>query len=266
LVGTGGIAATLGHFATSVPAAAAERSAREDADDAARIHGSQRILWSAETDERAIALTFDDGPNPLFTPRVLDLLRSRHVVATFFVIGQMLTAHPELGRRLTAEGHEVGNHTWAHQDAALLRGAQVRTDIERGATAVHELLGVRPRWYRPPRGMLTGSAVHYAHGVSEQVAMWSVTRGPPSIAAGDQAGVRAHLVASLAPGAIIDLHDGLGRWNNSPRHGEGPGLVKRRETELAVLPDVIDTALARGYRFVTVSELAAVDHAFVAGD
>src|SRR5262249_42505036 len=134
LVGTGGIAAAVGHFATSVPAAAAERSSREDAADAARIHGSQRILWSAEIDERAIALTFDDGPTPLFTPRVLDLLHSRRVVATFFVIGQMLVAHPDVGRRLTAEGHEVGNHTWAHQDAALLRAAQVRADIEQGAS------------------------------------------------------------------------------------------------------------------------------------
>src|SRR5262249_53113125 len=159
----------------------------------------------------------------------------------------------------TAGGHEVGNHTWAHQDAALLRSAQVRADIERGTSAIREVLGVSARWYRPPRGMLTGSGVHYAHGVGEQVAMWSVTRGPSSIAAGDQAGVRAHLLASLAPGAIIDLHDGLGRWNNSPKRGEGPGLVKRRETELAVLPDVIDIALTRGYRFVTVSELASLD-------
>jgi peptidoglycan-N-acetylglucosamine deacetylase len=256
----------VGHFATSVPAAAAERSSREDAADAAHSRGSQRILWSAETDERAVALTFDDGPNPQFTPRVLDLLHSRHVVATFFVIGEMLVAHPELARRLTAEGHEVGNHTWAHQDEALLRGAQVRADIERGASAIRELLGVSPRWYRPPRGMLTGSGVHYAHNVGEQIAMWSVTRGPSGIAAGDRDGVKAHLLASLAPGAIIDLHDGLGRWNNSPGRGKGPGLVKRRETELAVLPDVIDIAKTRGYRFVTVSELAVLDRALTNGE
>ncbi len=259
MVATGGVAATVSHFATALPAAAAERTAREDADDAARLRGVQRILWSVDTDERVLALTFDDGPNPLFTARVLDVLRSRHLVATFFVIGEMVAGHPELAQRLTAAGHEVGNHTWSHQDAAGLTGDEVRDDIERGAAAVRFHLGVSPRWYRPPRGMLTGAGVHYAHRAGEQVAMWSVTRGPNGVPAADADGVRSHLISSLAPGAVIDLHDGLGRWNHSPNRGEGRTLARRRKAELAALPAVLDAAVAQGYRFLTMSQLAALD-------
>jgi peptidoglycan/xylan/chitin deacetylase (PgdA/CDA1 family) len=265
LIGTGGIAATAAHFATALPAAAADRGSREHADGAGRSHGVLRILWSVDTDEKAMALCFDDGPNPAYTQRILSLLRDREIVATFFVIGQMLAQHAALGRELIAGGHEVGNHTWSHRDAARLSGVEVRHEIELGAAAVREVLGVEPRWYRPPRGTLTGSALHAAHSMGEQVAMWSVTRGPGDVGATDHAGVRRHLVASFGPGAVIDLHDGLGRWNGAAGRGEGRSLARRRETELAVLPDVLDDALNRGYRFLTLTALAALDRASVDG-
>jgi peptidoglycan/xylan/chitin deacetylase (PgdA/CDA1 family) len=257
-MGTGGIAATAGHFATSLPAAAAERTSREADDNAGRLVGIQRIVWSVDTDERAMALSFDDGPNPSYTPRVLELLGARGITATFFVIGEMVTQHPALARRVRDEGHELGNHSWAHHSPAVLSSSQVRDDIERGAAALREVLGVTPRWYRPPRGMLTGSAVHHAHRGRQQVAMWSVTRGPATIPATDIIGVRDHLAASFAPGAVIELHDGLGSWNSSPHHGEGPGLARRREAELAALPAALDRAQAAGYRFLTLSDLASL--------
>jgi len=258
LAGTGGIAATFGHFATSIPAAMAEERSRESGADAGKLHGSQLIVWSVETEQKALAFTFDDGPNPMFTPRVLDILREHGAAATFFMIGRMATANRALARRVHAEGHEIGNHSWSHLDPAATNGVTAREEIDRGAQAIHDVTGVTPAWYRPPRGMLIGSAVHCAHRVNERVAMWSVTRGPSSVPRSDMTGVRDHVIASLAPGAIVDLHDGLGRWNQHPHRGEGKALAARREAEIAALPAVLEAARARGYRLVTLSDLVAL--------
>jgi len=258
LAGTGGLAATVAHFATSIPAASAEARSRESGADAGKLHGSQLIVWSVETAEKAISFSFDDGPNPMFTPRVLDILREHRAAATFFMIGWMATANRALARRVHAEGHEIGNHSWSHLDPASTSGSTAHEEIERGASSIRDITGVTPAWYRPPRGMLIGSAVNGAHAIDEQVAMWSVTRGPSAIAASDVAGVRRHLVSSLAPGAIVDLHDGLGRWNHHPHRGEGKDLARRRDAEIAALPAVLEAAHAAGYRLVTLSELVAL--------
>ena len=116
-------------------------------------------MWSVATDEPAVALTFDDGPNAAFTPRVLDRLAAAGGRATFFVVGVQVEQERPLVRRLLAEGHELGNHTWAHESPAVLTAEQTRHEIERGTEAIKRVAGQPPRWYRPPRGMVTGSAV-----------------------------------------------------------------------------------------------------------
>ena len=158
-------------------------------------------------------------------------------------------------RRLIAGGHELANHTWSHRSAALLTALEIRAEIDRATDVLTAATGSPPRWYRPPRGMLTGAAAEHAHLRGQDVVMWSADRGPAADDDGD--GVRRHLVDQLRPGAIIDLHDGVGASADKPLSEWPASLIRRRATELHVLPDVLAAGAARGLRFVTVSQLVA---------
>ena len=217
--------------------------------------GAATIWWSRTTERRTLALTFDDGPTSRFTPAVLDVLDRYSVPATFFLIGELVQRDPDLVRRTIEAGHEVANHTFDHVSAAMQQPDEVRRSVERGADAVGAVLGERPRWFRPVRGHITGSLLAAVHDLGHDLAMWSVGRGPADTVADDDiAGVRDHLLAAVHPGAIVILHDGIGR---SAFEWSGPDeqLVTQRTTELEALPAVIERYLAEGYEFATVSEL-----------
>lgn len=226
-----------------------ESAQREGQDYAGNGHGDQRVWWSVEATELVAALTFDDGPHAELTPRVLAMLADRGVAATFFMIGRHVELHPDLVRRVVAAGHDVGNHTWSHRRVVSEDDRAVRDEVSRGSRALERVTGRRPRWFRPPRGMVTGVTLEAAADAGEQLVLWSTTRGGPEI--DGSAAVLHHLSADLRPGAIIDLHDGTGINQHDPM------LLRRREEELAVLPAFLDRAKARGYRFLTVSDLLA---------
>ncbi len=260
LLGTGGLvagSALAGHVATALPSEAAEVASRENGAYAGTDSGRQEVLWSVTTKQPLVALTFDDGPTDRYTPRVLDLLAAAGARATFFVVGQQVARAPGLVRAMVAAGHEIGNHTWGHHSAAMLTAADTARDIEAGTAAIVQATSAPPVWYRPPRGMLTGSAALEAHRRNQRVAMWSVDRGPAGDT--DLDGVRRHLVASLAPGAVIDLHDGVGAAGTDPETQWPAKLMRRRETELAVLPDVLAAGRRLGLRFVTLTRLVATN-------
>ena len=217
--------------------------------------GAATIWWSRTTERRSLALTFDDGPTARFTPGVLDVLDRYAVSATFFLIGELVQRDPELVRRAIDAGHEVANHTFDHYSAALQAPDDVRRTVERGADAVAELLGERPRWFRPVKGHITGSLMAAVAELGHDLAMWSVSRGPAdSVGPTDVDAVQRHLIETVHPGAIVILHDGIGRsaWEWS---GPDDDLVGQRRTEVEALPAVIERYLAEGYRFVTVSDL-----------
>lgn len=218
--------------------------------------GHARVWWSGEAGDRGrLALTFDDGPTEQFTARLLDLLRDRRIPATFFVIGELVERHPDLVRRARDEGHELGNHSFDHVSAVRLDAAGVHDGMARGAQVIEQTIGVRPRWYRPPRGEVTSATLLSAQDLHQDVALWSVVRdGPDGGAADDDRhGVLRHLSAAAHPGAVVDLHDGIGRsaWDGLP----SKTLLARRAAELAVLPDVLTAWAAQGYEFTTLSDL-----------
>jgi peptidoglycan/xylan/chitin deacetylase (PgdA/CDA1 family) len=211
-----------------------------------------------DTTRRIAALTFDDGPTPVFTPPVLDVLAGAGVPATFFMIGTLVHQYPSIARRVAAAGHEIGNHTWSHISAPTASDRTNVGEIDRATELITSVTGATPRWYRPPRGMLVGSAVRRAFERGQGVAMWSVTRGPARIADSDVAGVRRHLVESMHPGAVVDLHDGVGSSAFGGVDGYSASLTRRRQAEIEALPDVLAAWQAAGYSLVTLSELAAV--------
>jgi peptidoglycan/xylan/chitin deacetylase (PgdA/CDA1 family) len=198
---------------------------------------------------RRVALTFDDGPNPAITPRILAALRERRVHATFFLVGRAVQAHPDLVRRLAADGHEIENHTLshAHLNALLTRAALVR-EIGGGRDAL-VAAGVRaPRFTRPPFGLRDYAALDTIRALGMQPVLWSAMLGdyaaPPP-----PAQLLRTLLANVRDGAIIVLHDG-----DRGRDGDGG-----RTYEAALTGPLIDALRARGYALVTLDQL--VPHA-----
>ncbi|MCA8956673.1 MAG: polysaccharide deacetylase family protein [Planctomycetes bacterium] len=186
------------------------------------------------------ALTFDDGPDPACTPAVLDLLRARGVSAAFFLIGERVDAHPELTRRIAAEGHLIGNHSHTHRARLTLsRTATLRADLETCQRAIGRATGAEPRWFRPPFGVRTHATAPAAARLGLAVVGWDC--GGRDGGTRDTAAARRRIAARLRAGSIVLLHDG----------GQDPS----RATEL--LEGVLDDAAARGLRPVRLDRMVA---------
>jgi len=211
--------------------------------------GGTRLWWSATTDEQVAALTFDDGPLPALTPTVLDLLAGFGVPATFFMIGALVDRYPDLVRRVRDAGHELANHSYDHVSAAVSGRDQVESSMRRGAEALTVVAGARPRWYRPPGGEITSATVLAAANQAQDIALWSVAGG----LGGEVAGIQQHLVSSIARGAIVDLHDGVGRAGFDGSSADR--AVKGHRAELTALGGALPRWREAGFRLVTLSEL-----------
>ncbi|MEU8569877.1 polysaccharide deacetylase family protein [Streptomyces pathocidini] len=153
-----------------------------------------------------VALTFDDGPDPDSTPHFLRVLDRLGVRATFFVLGSALEQHPDLGRRIVAEGHELAVHGWRHERPWRPRPRQDARDVARAADAVLRIGGRRPLWYRPAYGVLTAGRLAAARRAGLQPVLWSVW-GRDWTARADAHSVLAELTPGLRGGATILLHD-----------------------------------------------------------
>ncbi|MFI7439355.1 polysaccharide deacetylase family protein [Nonomuraea indica] len=179
---------------------------------------------------KCVALTFDDGPGP-YTATLLRHLAARKARATFFVVGQNVVAHPDLVRRAAAAGHEIGGHSWSHRDLTTLRAASIRADLARTAKAVKAATGVAPTIMRPPYGAQNAYVRKHA---KQPMIMWSVDTLDWRYRS--SARVARVAVKNARPGGIILFHD-------------------IHPTTVKAIPRVLKKLSARGYHFVTVSEL-----------
>jgi peptidoglycan-N-acetylglucosamine deacetylase len=186
-------------------------------------------------------LTFDDGPDATWTPRILRQLRHSHAAATFFMVGERVLADPDLASRVRAGGHDVQLHCHRHIRHTELTEAELRHDTE-SALAALEGLGMRPRLWRAPWGVHTGASHRVAERLGLQLVRWAIDthdwRGDRPRAMLDRARAR------LAGGGAVLMHDAL-----------GPGATRDGcQNTLALLPILVTTARARGLR------LAPMDH------
>ena len=246
--------AVLGAGLTGVlPAAepAASSGADDEIDNPKR--GGQQVVWSVDTDRPAAALTFDDGPHAVLTPRVLALLDRYDIRATFFMMGHCAETYPGLVADVVAAGHEVGNHTWRHLNLADASASETRREIEVGAEKIEAAAGVPVTMFRPPRGRLNEAALRVLAPLRHDVVLWSVTRG--ALDWRSPAKVADNIVTKTGPGDIIDLHDGVGRWTFEPGTPRAAELLERRLVELEALPRIIEGILDKGIDLVGVSDL-----------
>ncbi|MCW3844102.1 polysaccharide deacetylase family protein [Micromonospora yasonensis] len=200
--------------------------------------GAVEVTWGVRTAQRLVALTFDDGPRPQWTPMVLDTLAKYGVPATFFLVGQRARQHAALVRdRLS--GHEVGNHSWAHHDLARMDAHAAYDDLKRSHDAIVEATGVAPRLLRPPWGHLGGAVLHAAARLDYRLVLWTLQMVEGEFPH-DPTGHARRIVADVQPGTILLGHD-VG--------------TEQRLVALRGLPDMITGLRARGYTFVTVSQM-----------
>jgi peptidoglycan/xylan/chitin deacetylase (PgdA/CDA1 family) len=164
-----------------------------------------KFINSGPTDGSRIALTFDDGPMPGVTDRILDELKQRGLHATFFMIGRRIAAAPDLARRALAEGHEIGNHTFTHPNLTRLPEAQVEAEIQKTQDIMSEMLQHRAIWFRPPYGALQQKQAALVAKLGMRVVMLTVDPKDWSLPGEDK--VIGTVLTQTRAGSIILCHD-----------------------------------------------------------
>lgn len=181
-----------------------------------------------------IALTFDDGPTPGVTDRILDKLKERNLHATFFMIGERIAAAPELARRVLAEGHDIGNHSYTHPKLTTLPGPAVIAEIEKTQAVIARELNHRAAWFRPPYGAFRANQAALATNAGMRVVLWNVDPGDWSQPGENK--ISGTILEKAAAGAIVVCHD-------------------RHEQTANCMSAILDGLLARGFTPVTLSRL-----------
>lgn len=215
-----------------------------------QLFGSTVVRGSAA--QRVVALTFDDGPNPPYTDRILDVLKDAHASATFFVVGQAAAAYPASLRRIVREGHALGNHSWDHAHLNVLSRGAVEHELRRTSDAIFAATGIRPRFMRPPFGARSFTVIDEAKREGYTVVMWSDALSQDWERLDDSV-IADRVVERVRPGSIVVLHDGnRGRVCAlaAPAHCDRSQAARATRTIIARLR-------AEGYRLVTIPQLLA---------
>ncbi|MDR1155183.1 MAG: polysaccharide deacetylase family protein [Bacteroidales bacterium] len=198
-----------------------------------------RAFCRRHTKEKLIALTFDDGPHPAYTPQVLDVLKQYGVKAAFFVIGERIAGNENILERTCMEGHLIGNHSFTHKNTFPLFGrAKMVFDLCLCDSTIARTVAPCSGWFRPPFGVINPNVAKAVKMLKYQVAGWSI-RSLDTVKS-DKDRVVKRVVSRLHPGAVILLHDPL---------PDAPYILEQ----------VIRQAVGKGYRFARIDELEASD-------
>lgn len=198
---------------------------------------TKTVYHRVNTEEKIVAITFDDGPHPKYTAEILDILAEYGAKATFFVIGKNLELYGDVTRRAAEEGHEIGNHTYTHTALQTLGRTALAREILDSEALIAECIGRRPAVFRPPGGSSSALVEEIVAKSGDKIILWDVdTRdwaGRPSDA------IVKTVMRNTVPGSIILFHD----------------YAVEKSTTVDALKEILPQLCAAGYRFVTVSEL-----------
>lgn len=199
------------------------------------------VVWRGPRRSSSIALTFDDGPHPEHTRRILDVLDDYGAKATFFVLGSKAERHPECIEEIVARGHELGIHGFEHDRLLSLRSPdRIQQELERAIAVIERITGARPTMLRPPLGHVSPRTETAASNLDLELVAWSV-RGRDGLANATAAGVTERVLRGLRPGAIVLLHDAAERDDRTP-------------VAIEALPAILRAAAGQGLAFTFVSE------------
>jgi peptidoglycan/xylan/chitin deacetylase (PgdA/CDA1 family) len=211
-----------------------------------------KTLVSGPKNERVIALTYDDGPNPPYTQQILAVLRSQGAHATFFVVGRAVQAYPQIVRDELAGGNAIGNHTWSHGHLVLYDARGLRQTLQRTDAVIFAAAGVHTKIMRPPFGVRDWLVLQEARKLGYTPVMWSVPLAkdweyPPARV------IAARVLRYVGDGAIITLHDG--NRGIVCAHSRIAPRVCDRSADVEATRLIIAALKKQGYRFVTIPEL-----------
>ncbi|MFT9494098.1 polysaccharide deacetylase family protein [Anaerosolibacter sp.] len=197
------------------------------------------VLYKGGGQASKIALTFDDGPDPYYTGKVLDILKEHEVKATFFLIGTHIEKYPDVVARIAEEGHGIGNHSWGHKKFTWLSPTDIQSELEKTGDLIDSITGYHYNIFRPPFGTMNKKTLELVNAAGYNVVNWSVDTkdwsGTPV------SKILYYVKMQLKPGGIILMHSS--------------GRKQAMENMLASLPQIIQLAKEKGYVFVTVPEV-----------
>lgn len=200
------------------------------------------VFIEAATQEKIVALTFDDGPYPPYTQQVLNVLKENGVPATFFVVGKNVERYPELVKRIVDEGHQLGNHTYSHPDLLKLDRGQIAAEVDKTQRLLFEITGRVPDIMRPPHGFRDAVVMEVMAERNLKVVEWSVMCRDwvnPGVET-----ITRRVVSKVKSGSIILLHD-----------GDGVDSTASRAQTVEATRRIIHELKSQDYRFVTVDEI-----------
>ncbi len=203
-----------------------------------------KFIYKVKTQKKQIALTFDDGPHPEFTVKLLDLFKEKGIKATFFVTGKNIEVQKNIISRMIKEGHELGNHSYSHKNLIFKKKSIIREEILKTDDLLREL-GVKGKiLFRPPFGRLLFTASSVLASLNKNVLMWNVPT--KDYKETDPEVILKRIYKRIKPGSIIILHDsGVERI----------GKKIKREATISAVKSLLDELPRKGYKFKTVSEL-----------
>lgn len=203
------------------------------------VRAQARIIYryASKTGPARIALTFDDGPHPKYTPMILDILDEYDIKATFFTVGSNAAFYPDLVQRIYAQGHELGNHSHRHDHVAKMSREELYGDVMRCSEEIRAITGEKPRYFRPPEGVCNEYVKEICDAEGMSIVLWSVDTRDWAHTEVDE--ICRNVRRNTTNGSIILMHDFIGK--NSPT----PEALRR----------IIPMLLESGYVFVTVTQL-----------
>lgn len=195
------------------------------------------IVWDIETDQKIIALTFDDGPHPTNTSKLLDVLAKYDAKATFFIVGEQAEKYPDIVRRQFEEGHELANHTFTHTYNASVQ--QLEGELQKTSTLLQEITGLTPKLFRPVGGSYNEEIIDMAASKGYRVIMWSWHQDSEDWKRPGVEKIIQKVLKQPTRGDVVLFHDGGGN----------------RDQTVVALDKIIPTLQEQGYTFVTISEM-----------
>jgi len=212
-----------------------------------------KTVVGCRTTRKIVALTFDDGPHPEYTPPILEILAKHGIKATFFMLGRNVAAYPETARQVARAEHAIGNHTSMHPCLADCKPVEVARELLHCQRTIRQVIGVVPKVMRPPFGVQDPASYLTARIMGYAVVNWSASGedwqgDPPSV-------VAERVLADVQPGGIILLHDGLEPLPHQTEWRLGDDLLRDRSPTIEALPMIIELLQSQGYQFITLPEM-----------
>ncbi len=197
------------------------------------------IVWAIETEEKVISLTFDDGPDPIYTPQILKILEENQVKSTFFTVGKQIVRFPEVARMMAESGQEIANHTYSHPYLDHISSDLLKSELEKADETIQQYTNTKPKLFRPPGGFYNNEIIKIAKEKGYKIILWSWTQQTRDWVNPGTEYIIKKVLSNAKNGDIVIFHDCGG---------------DRSQTVNALEPIILGLK-EKGFQMITVSEL-----------